>query len=211
MFKDHPRDYAVILWDFDGVIINSNQVREFGFREVLKDYPAHQVEELLSYHNANGGLSRYVKFRHFFEMIRGETVTNERVNQLALAFSEIMLRQLPNRDLLIEDSVNFINESFNRGIEQHIVSGSDQKELRKLCGQLEISKYFTSIQGSPESKTNIVKQLVSNMHNYRNDVCLIGDSINDFQAARDNRIAFFGYNNIELTTLSVYIKALSES
>ena len=33
-----PADFDVLLWDFDGVIIDSNSVREFGFRQVLKEF-----------------------------------------------------------------------------------------------------------------------------------------------------------------------------
>ena len=60
----------IIFWDFDGVILNSNKVRDSGFEIVLKDFPKNQVELLLNYHRQNGGLSRYVKFRYFFEVIR---------------------------------------------------------------------------------------------------------------------------------------------
>ena len=66
----------VILWDFDGVIINSNQIRERGFREVLSEYPISQIESLIDFHRRNGGLSRYVKFKYFFNDIRGEDISN---------------------------------------------------------------------------------------------------------------------------------------
>ena len=38
-----PKDFKVVLWDFDGVIIDSNPVREYGFRQVLRDFPENQV------------------------------------------------------------------------------------------------------------------------------------------------------------------------
>lgn len=200
MDKKHPKDYAVILWDFDGVIINSNSVREHGFREVLKNYPQEHIELLIAYHKKNGGLSRYVKFRYFFEQIRGETVSIEKINQLASKFSQMMLQELTNKEYLIDDSVFFIHESSRRGVEQYIVSGSDQDELKSLCNQLDLSKYFRSIHGSPEVKNNIVRQIITNItHNIQN-VCMIGDSINDYEAAFVNNVDFFGFNNEELKT-----------
>ena len=42
----NPEDFKVILWDFDGVIINSNSIREAGFRSVLSEYPKAQIELL---------------------------------------------------------------------------------------------------------------------------------------------------------------------
>jgi len=100
--------YKVLLWDFDGVIMDSMPVRSLGFSETLKDYPQEQVDELLAYHNRNGGLSRYVKFRYFFETIRKESITDEQVKILSQSFSEIMLAMLMNEKLLIADSVSFI-------------------------------------------------------------------------------------------------------
>ena len=122
----------VIFWDFDGVILNSNEVRDSGFEIVLKDFPKNQVELLLNYHRQNGGLSRYVKFRYFFEVIRGEKVSNKQIQDYASKFSEIMLNILTNKDLLINDSLSFIKKNKEK-YRMHIVSGSDGKELKLLC------------------------------------------------------------------------------
>ena len=40
--------YKSIFWDFDGVIINSNEIRTNGFRETLKDFPNEKVEILIN-------------------------------------------------------------------------------------------------------------------------------------------------------------------
>ena len=70
-------NFKVILWDFDGVLMNSNSVRDLGFEKVLAGYPVEEVKSLMKYHQANGGLSRYVKFRYFFEEIRKENVSDQ--------------------------------------------------------------------------------------------------------------------------------------
>ncbi len=76
-------DKEVIFWDFDGVIIDSEKVRTAGFEKVLRDYPKEEVEQLIQYHKKNGGLSRYVKFRYFFEEIRKSPISDERVDELS--------------------------------------------------------------------------------------------------------------------------------
>ena len=133
----------VILFDFDGVIIDSMNIREEGFRKVLKDYPENQVNDLIDFHIRNGGLSRYVKFRYFFSEIRKESVKDNIILRLADAFSVIMLKELCRKDLLIKDCVDFIKHNYLT-IPMHIVSGSDQKELRIICEALDLSKYFWS-------------------------------------------------------------------
>ena len=184
----------MIFWDFDGVILDSMEIRNTGFREVLKNYPSNEVEKLIEYHNLNGGLSRYVKFRYFFEKIRKEVVFETELKELANRFSLIMKKLLVDNNLLIEDSVMFIKENHTK-YQMHIVSGSDGNELRYLCNKLGLSNYFISIQGSPTPKIKLVSDLLD-FHHYKNtNVILIGDSTNDYEAAHVNEVSFYGYNN----------------
>jgi phosphoglycolate phosphatase-like HAD superfamily hydrolase len=201
-------EYKVILWDFDGVIMDSMPIRGRGFEEVLKEYPQDQVAELMAFHEYNGGLSRYVKFRYFFEKIRGEQITEEQVLALADKFSEIMLSLLLDEKLLIMDSVNFIKQNADN-YEMHIVSGSDGNELCQICEGLQLAQYFKSINGSPTPKNELVRQVIANNHYEKHEVTLIGDSVNDQEAAQHNDIALFGYNNKDLNSNN-YIDSFSE-
>lgn len=184
--------YNCILWDFDGVLIDSEQARIAGFEQVLAQYPAVELEALLEFHKRNGGLSRYVKFRHFFEIIRKEPVSENQIETLAAAFSDIMKKTMTNPALLIDDALSFVRI---QRIPMHIVSGSDGKELRFLCSALGIDHYFKSISGSPTPKIQLVKNLIENGWVVPRESCLIGDSFNDLEAAELNGIAFYGYNN----------------
>lgn len=193
----HFTEYRVILWDFDGVIMDSMPIRDSGFKKVLKDYPPEQVEELLRFHHAQGGLSRYVKFRHFFEEIRKEIVSEKQIQELANCFSMIMLESLINPKYLIAESLNYIKENYQTQ-KFHIVSGSDEKELNKICSGLNIDFYFKTIKGSPTPKNKLVADTIKKQGYKNADVCLIGDSINDLEAAQVNDITFYGYNNPDL-------------
>lgn len=189
--------YKNILWDFDGVILDSMQVRDLGFTEVLKGFPEEEVEKLLDYHRRNGGLSRYVKFRYFFEEIRNESITEKKVKQLAVRFSKIMLKHLIDEQYLIQESLEYIQNHYQKQ-NFHIVSGSDGEELNKICKGLKIDQYFKSIQGSPTPKNDLVANLLEEKQYVLKETCLIGDSVNDAEAANLNKIDFFGYNNPKL-------------
>jgi len=190
-----------IFWDFDGVIMDSMPIRNKGFEVVLSEYSKSDVEALMEYHLKNGGLSRYVKFRYFFENIIGRKVSELEIQEWAGKFSQVMRSKLLDRDLLIEDSLSFIRKN-HKEYRMHIVSGSDQKELRFLCDELGIAKFFISIHGSPTPKKELVQQLLLNCNYNINDTLLIGDSINDYDAANFNEISFYGYNNFNLKELS---------
>ena len=198
------RNKEVIFWDFDGVLMDSMSVRDKGFEVVLRDYPPEQVSRLMDFHHRNGGLSRYVKFRYFFEDIRNESVSEEEVNEWAAKFSAIMKASLLDKELLIKESNRFVRDNHQR-FRMHIVSGSDGKELNYLCSELGIAKWFSSIHGSPTPKTEWVGKLIA-QEGYDPSKCiLIGDSNNDYQAAMDNRIEFAGYNNSALISKGNYI------
>ncbi len=199
----------VILWDFDGVIIDSMDVREKGFRKVLSEYSEEQVERLLEYHRENGGLSRYVKFRYFQEEILQKEIDEDEVARMAEVFSGIMRKELTTKDKLIREVLDFI-EAEHSHFEMHIVSGSDGDELRFLASKLEITQYFKTIEGSPRPKISVVKDILKKYDYNRGEVCLIGDSINDYDAAKENKIDFYGYNNLKLKSMGLkYIVSFS--
>jgi HAD superfamily hydrolase (TIGR01549 family) len=186
-----------ILWDFDGVILDSMKVRDWGFEEIFKLFDKDKVSLLLEYHRKNGGLSRYVKIQYFYEEILAKEITEEEIMSYANEFSILMKKELVNPKNLIQDSLAFIKENYKK-YNFHIVSGSDQKELHFLCKELDIHQYFLSIHGSPTPKNQLVKELL-NKYNYPiAETCLIGDSVNDYEAAKNNNINFYGYNNKEI-------------
>lgn len=195
-----PKKLKNILWDFDGVILDSMPIRNKGFELVLSKYPKEQVNQLMEFHLKNGGLSRYVKFRYFFEEIRQESVNNNTIQELANQFSSIMLKELLNPNLLIQDTISFIKKEC-KNYNMHIVSGSDGIELKHLCKGLSIADYFLSIDGSPTPKIQLVKAILNQNEYKKTEVVLIGDSLNDYNAASENKISFMGYNNLELSNI----------
>ncbi len=191
--------YKSVLWDFDGVLMDSMPIREEGFRRVLSSYPEGQVRRLLEFHQENGGLSRYVKFRYFFETIREESIGDRELQDLATAFSGVMMQLLLNKELLINDSLDFVKK-YSATMPMHIVSGSDGIELNEICQRLDIAHHFKSIHGSPTPKDRLIRELIASCGYDRTKTVLIGDSINDYDAAVMNDIDFIGYNNSHFDT-----------
>ena len=79
--------YKHLIFDFDGVLVESNEIRFDGFRLLFSAYPTHQVDKLIQFAMANGGLSRYTKIRYFFEKIRNESISDEKVKAMSHEYS----------------------------------------------------------------------------------------------------------------------------
>ncbi|WP_418180393.1 HAD family hydrolase [Aliarcobacter lanthieri] len=193
-----------IFWDFDGVILDSMPIRDYGFKKIFEEFDKSLVDKLLEYHTLNGGLSRYVKIRYFYNTLLGIEVSDEKVQELADKFSTIMKAELTNKKYLISETVEFIKENY-KNYNFHIVSGSDEKELNYLCEELELSKYFKTIEGSPTPKNDLVKNILEKYTYDPKECILIGDSINDYEAAKINGMKFYGYNNELLKDKDEYL------
>ena len=195
---------STVFWDFDGVILDSMSVKDFGFKKIFEKFGKKSVDRFLEYHTLNGGLSRYVKIRYFYNTILDIDISDEKIQELANKFSSIIKMELINKKYIIDETLEFIEKNYKK-YNFHIVSGSDEKELNYLCKKLELTKYFKTIEGSPTIKSELVKNILEK-YNYSSNKCiLIGDSINDYEAATTNGIKFYGYNNKKLENSGNYI------
>tara|TARA_B100001063_G_scaffold240605_1_gene265880 strand:- start:153 stop:770 length:618 start_codon:yes stop_codon:yes gene_type:complete len=199
-----------ILFDFDGVILDSMPIRDSGFKKIFEKFDKGMVSKLLDYNNENGGLSRYVKIKYFFNELLNKEISEEEIIRYADSFSTLMRRELRNKKYLISETFEFIKDNFDK-YNLHIVSGSDGDELKYLCKALKINKYFLSINGSPKHKNELVRNvLIENKYSAKETI-LIGDSVNDYFAAMENGITFYGYNNPSLINKSAnYLKSYGE-
>jgi len=190
-----------ILFDFDGVILDSMPIRDYGFKKIFEYFDDALVSQLLNYHNENGGLSRYVKIKYFYNEILDKEILEEEIDDYASNFSKIMKKELVNKKYLIVDTLEFFKNNFKK-YNLHIVSGSDERELKYLCKKLEIDRYFQSINGSPTEKNKLVESVLLDNEYLTKETILIGDSINDYVASEVNGIDFYGFNNTSLINIS---------
>lgn len=186
-----------IIFDFDGVILDSVPIKTEGYRRLFKDYDDELVLKLVDYHELNGGVSRYKKIEYFFNILLKEDISPKEILDYANKYSVLTKEELSKEKYLIEDTISFIKKNY-KNYDMHIASGADDSDLKYICDSLDLNKYFLSIKGSPTIKSEIVKEVLDKNKYETKETILIGDSINDFEASQKNRIRFFGYNNISL-------------
>ena len=200
--------YKIIFWDFDGVILDSNNIRTNAFIEIFKNFPKDQISDLVKYHIENGGLSRYEKIEYFFINILKKKITKEELLFYAKKYKLFILEHLVHKKYIINQTINFIKKKESI-FSMFIVSASDENELRYICRELELEHFFDAIHGSPRTKKNNIGDLIKLNNLKTNEIVLIGDSLNDYEAAVFNKIDFIGFNNPKLENFAPYIKNFS--
>lgn len=205
-----PKSANALVFDFDGVVIDSIPTKTSAFAHVLSNYPKDKVDHLLDFHSKNGGVSRRAKFQHFFEEIVNESKTVSEIVSLEEAFGRYVLDALKSQEFLIEDCIAFINKVSGR-IPLFVASAAFESEVKVLCEVHNLSGYFQKIYGHPTKKDNAITEIAKNLNSSPADIILIGDSRSDLKAAENSGASFWGYNNKQLQSLcSVYRERLSD-
>jgi len=199
-----------IIFDFDGVILNSVPTKTEAFKKLFENYAENKVKQLIEYHIKNCGISRFVKIKYFFEDLLGENISDVKIHEYADRYSQLTKEELTNHKYIIEDAVTFIKLNYQK-YNMHVASGADENDLRFICEKQKLTQYFLTINGSPTKKSEIVKGILDVNSYNKNETVLIGDSVNDYEATKENGIEFYGYNNKELKKYSnKYLNKIKE-
>ena len=184
--------YSSLIFDCDGVILNSNEIKTASFRKILKGYEQDAIEEFINYHKKNGGISRYIKLEYFLSNILPKYCLNYKINPSELEnliknYSYACTESLSNSE--VTKNLKEIRK-ITRNIPWLIVSGGDQNELRSVFKNKKIYQYFNGgIFGSPEKKIDILKREI-NKGNINYPALMFGDSKIDHFVADSNKIDF---------------------
>src|SRR3990172_842862 len=185
--------YRYIIFDFDGVLVETNDIRFDGFHSLFKSHNKDLVNDLIQYARLNGGKSRYDKIKYFFENILNETISKDKIYELALQYSQLVKQRVIDA-LPVRGSTEFLSQ-YQSEFCFAIVSGSDQDELRDVCKARGIDHFFIEILGSPLSKSLNISQLLSKKR-WKKELCVyLGDSLDDLETAKMNGIDFIGRNS----------------
>ena len=74
-----------IIFDFDGVILDSNKIKSNAFTKLFKDKNKNQenLDMIIRYHKDNMGISRNKKIKFYYENILKQKITNKEVDKIA--------------------------------------------------------------------------------------------------------------------------------
>ena len=83
-----------IIFDFDGVIAESVQVKTDAFASLYEQYGVNIVTKVIEHHEANGGISRFEKIKLYHESYLNKAITKEEIEELANQFSKLVVKKV---------------------------------------------------------------------------------------------------------------------
>lgn len=176
-----------IIFDVDGVLIESADIKTRAFAQLFAEYPD-KVGEIVDYHDKNAGLSRYVKFRYFYEKILGQELSAQKEAELGERFSRIVLEQVLEAPL-VPGTIDFLNRNKER-YHFFIASGTPEDELKYIFDYRGLSHFFQEIHGSPEQKWEIMKDILVRFPFAKKETVFVGDAETDRTSAEKAGVLF---------------------
>jgi phosphoglycolate phosphatase-like HAD superfamily hydrolase len=178
-------NYKTIIFDCDGVVLNSNKVKTQAFYNTALAFGQAAAERLVKYHVERGGISRYEKFKWFIDSLDDDDLAQSKdqpnLDNLLSGYAEEVYKGL--RSCQIADGLNELREKTKDSI-WLIVSGGDQAELRELFAERDIAQLFDGgIFGSPDSK-EVIMNREREQGNIKLPAVFIGDSQYDYTAVK---------------------------
>jgi phosphoglycolate phosphatase-like HAD superfamily hydrolase len=177
----------VLVFDLDGVLIDSNSMRDDAFVHIFAAIGCDDRGLVLKIHQDHRGLYRRNKIalihKHFF----GAPPPAEVLDDLLARFAQYV------REHIISCPLNPGVREFleaNVGREMFVVSAAEHQEVRWVAEAKGISRFFRGVYGGPTLKAEWLRRICADMACEPSALVFIGDQISDYRAAAEAGVKF---------------------
>lgn len=194
---DQILQYKCIFFDFDGVVLESGDIKTDAFVELYQGLGIdHQVR---GHHLNNQGISRFEKFKWISENLLNEVYTEAAGKALGEKFSGLVRKKVSEAPF-VEGYLPMIQTISKNGIYCVVASGTPETELKSIIEERSLGRYFQEIHGSPKKKEGIVNQVLKNRDFAPEECLFFGDASTDYEAAKHTGVDFYARLSDELST-----------
>ena len=183
-----------IIFDFDGVLVESVDIKTEAFRELFKSYPAH-LQEFIRYHLLNGGVSRFEKIRYFYKKFLNTKISEDELKKLCEQYSQLVVEKVLRAPYV--PGAEALLKACWRSYTMFVVSGTPQEEMCAIVQERGLADFFKEVYGSPSTKSRLVKKILKTHVLHPEETIFIGDSLTDLSAAKESRIRFIARTSSE--------------
>ena len=182
-----------IIFDFDGVIAESVQVKTDAFARLYEDFGSEIVNKVVKHHVANGGMSRFEKIRLYHKSYLNKAITNKENEELANQFSVLVVEKVIDSPY-VPGVFKYIQKCYEK-YNLFISTGTPTNEMNQILNGRRIAQYFAEVCGSPEKKDEHITKIMSKYNYHADDLIFYGDAKTDINAAKKLNIPFILIKN----------------
>ena len=178
----------VIVFDFDGVIVESVDIKTRAFAELFRGEGEDLVRQVVEYHLQNGGVSRYDKFRHIYAEMLKRPLPDQEFEALCRGFASLVLQGVVAAPY-VPGALEFL-QRHQGDCRIYLASATPLEELCTILHARRIAGMFAGVFGAPTSKDEAVKQVIRETGATAGQMLFVGDALSDYQAALVNGVPF---------------------
>ncbi|MBF0228012.1 MAG: HAD family hydrolase [Desulfamplus sp.] len=180
-----------VFFDFDGVILDSVNVKTEAFAKMFRSYGSEVEQKVVDYHLAHCGISRFNKFRYYYEKLLNKSINEEEIANLGDKFSQLVLQGVLEAPF-IEGALESLQLLHKQNIPAFVVSGTPEEELKFIIKRRNIEVWFKEVHGSPRLKHEIIQDIQKRYNIESSKSLFVGDAMTDYNAAKATGTRFFG-------------------
>lgn len=182
---------AAVVFDFDGVLLDSVGVKTAAFARLFEPEGAAARDAVVAYHLAHGGVSRYEKFRWAYREILKRPLDPGTERRLGEAFNALVEEAVLSAALMPGARESL--EALHGRIPLFVASGTPEEELRRIVERRGLARFFRNVYGSPPDKEAILRRVASELGLAPSGLLMVGDSATDLEGARLAGSEFVGF------------------
>lgn len=171
-----------IIFDFDGVILNSHNVKTDAFFEIFKEFGNIKAKKAQKYHLKNIGISRFKKFKYIIKnILKDKTINSKYLNK---KFQDYCFKKI--KSLKINSDLKYFLKKYNKKYDMFISTATPQNDIIRILKEKKIIHFFKKIYSSPKKKyehINLIKRKFKKR-------IFIGDSNEDLLACIKTKTFF---------------------
>lgn len=169
-----------VVFDFDGVILESAALKGDAFLELFSDHPGH-LPAIRDHHLENLGVSRFEKFDWIYRNLLKRSLSDEERLRLGARYSALVFERTAASPFV--PGALEVLEALEGRFPLFVASATPQEELESVVERRDLTHFFTSVHGSPPAKGELLIRIVRLGGFDPNHVLMIGDGISDLRAA----------------------------
>lgn len=182
---------AIFVFDFDGVLADSVNIKTDAFSKMYEAYGSEVQRKVVQHHLLNGGMSRYEKFFLYHKDFLNIKLEQNEIIGLADKFSDLVVNKVVNASE-INGVSEFLNKFCINNKRSFIISATPESEIKEIVRRRKMDKFFQDIYGSPASKSENLRSLMSAHFVNANDILFFGDALADYNASLEVGCDFIG-------------------